>query len=205
MAEFLRRARPRGLAKAASSRERSWRIGWTRMTLASLDSCTGPATMVTSRQVRPRDRPARYSGAGEGDRGHYSGCEAPVVGGFVNEGEQLSVATGHIPKPRAWILVRVRDDPGSTAKEISFPGPRPCPRLSLVRRPAQATGPPWRRWASCTVASRLGLRGPTAASWSRPSGQPQPPRHATRECPSGPIRDGHHRPVRPDPAAATLP
>ena len=127
MAEFLRRARPRGLAKAASSRERSWRIGWTRMTLASLDSCTGPATMVTSRQVRPQDRPARYSGAGEGDRGHYSGCEAPVVGGFVNEGEQLSVATGHIPKPRAWILVRVRDDPGSTAKEISFPRPTSLP------------------------------------------------------------------------------
>ena len=61
MAEFLRRARPRGLAKAASSRERSWRIGWTRMTLTSLDSYTDPATMVTSRQVRAQDRPARYS------------------------------------------------------------------------------------------------------------------------------------------------
>jgi hypothetical protein len=35
MAEFLRRARPRGLAKAPSSRERSWRIGCTRMTLPS--------------------------------------------------------------------------------------------------------------------------------------------------------------------------
>ena len=97
------------------------------MTLASLDSCTDPATMVTSRKVRAQDRPARYSGAGEGDRGHYSGCEAPVVGGFVSEGEQLSVATGHIPKPWAWILVRVRDDRGSTAKEISFPRPTSFP------------------------------------------------------------------------------
>ena len=144
-------------------------------------------------------------GPGEGDRRHYSGGEAPVAGGFVNEGEQLSVATGHIPKPRAWILVRGGTIRVAPLKRSVSPGPRPCPRLSLVRRPAQATGPPWRRWASCTAASRLGLRGPTAASWSRPSGQPQPPRHATRECLSGPIRDGHHRPVRPDPAATTLP
>ena len=66
MAEFLRRGRPWGLAKAPSSRERSWRIGWTRMTLPSLDSWTDPATMVTSMGWRAHPA-AGVAGAGEAD------------------------------------------------------------------------------------------------------------------------------------------
>jgi hypothetical protein len=58
MAEFLRRGRPFGLASAPSSRARSCRIGWTRMTFPSLDSCTDPATMHTSMAVRAQRCPA---------------------------------------------------------------------------------------------------------------------------------------------------
>jgi hypothetical protein len=58
VAEFFRLGRPFGLAKAPSSRERSWRIGWIRMTLPSLDSCTDPATMVTSIEAFAHRRPA---------------------------------------------------------------------------------------------------------------------------------------------------
>ncbi|MGH3522821.1 MAG: tyrosine-type recombinase/integrase [Mycobacterium sp.] len=57
-AEFLRRGRPLGLANAPSSRARSCRIGWTRMTLPSRDSCTDPATMDTSMDWRAQPRPA---------------------------------------------------------------------------------------------------------------------------------------------------
>src|SRR6185312_14080293 len=54
------RGRPLGLANAPSSRERSCRIGCTRMTWSSTDSCTEPATMVTSMLARAQARPARY-------------------------------------------------------------------------------------------------------------------------------------------------
>src|SRR5215468_1426386 len=60
MAEFFRRGRPLGLAKAPSSLARSWRMGWTRMTWPSLDSCTEAATMETSMAVRAQRRPAAY-------------------------------------------------------------------------------------------------------------------------------------------------
>ena len=47
-----------GLANAPSSRARSCRIGWTRMTLPSRDSCTDPATIETSMAWRAQRRPA---------------------------------------------------------------------------------------------------------------------------------------------------
>jgi hypothetical protein len=40
------------LANAPSSRERSWRMGCTRITRPSLDSCTDPATIATSTDCR---------------------------------------------------------------------------------------------------------------------------------------------------------
>ena len=60
-AALLRRGRPLGLANAPSSRERSCRIGCTRTTRSSTDSCTDPATMATSMLARAHARPARYA------------------------------------------------------------------------------------------------------------------------------------------------
>jgi hypothetical protein len=57
----LAAGRPLGLAKAPSSRSRSWRMGWTRMSLPSLDSCTEAATIDTSMACRARIRPQASS------------------------------------------------------------------------------------------------------------------------------------------------
>jgi len=66
-----------GLAKAPSSPARSWRMGWTRMTCPSLDSCTEAATMATSMAVRAHLRPASVAWVAP----HW--CEPGPIGPFA--------------------------------------------------------------------------------------------------------------------------
>jgi integrase len=56
-ADFARRGRPRGVANAPSSLDRSCRIGWTRITLPSTASWTEPATIATCTLARAQRRP----------------------------------------------------------------------------------------------------------------------------------------------------
>ena len=57
---LVRRGRPCGVANAPCSLVRSWRMGCTRMTFPSMESCTDPATIATSTLRPAQARPARY-------------------------------------------------------------------------------------------------------------------------------------------------
>jgi len=90
MAEFLRRGRPLGLAKAPSSRARSCRMGWTRMTWPSRDSCTRPGHDRDVDGLAGPAAPGRIRGP----------CEADHSGGVGELGDRQP--GGGVPCPAGY-------------------------------------------------------------------------------------------------------